>query len=469
MIDAKIRDYVDLLKRLYGNSMYVQKILSSTLTEEEHRFVKRLLNEYQSSRSLVFIRHPTNSNASDKAKYRLFKKLDSLILAFPPSSTLPKRVELRRDAYSNLTAGVLAISSGLGLHSMAKHKFQHVLRAARIPELVELRMIAIEYLMRIASYEANFIEYKKLNAMYSNIYEQAVTIRTLNRLLTSLILANSRMVSRTKHLKRISDEAVPIIEKINLSEASPDVVISGCPLATAVGQITGDYEMASRWLTAYRKACIAIRAWDDSHQRDWLLQQITLNEYFRRKRDMAKYIHRLLELSEHGSVRWFEFSNLMCHRALKNGDYKTARELASAVIFNVRFRKQMKSNSRSMLILAGYAAVLSWDDVLEKTYRRRIPFYEVEKLHVLVIDMISAIRSWRFDLAIDHCVNLQHNLAGESALTKNQKTLKKHIFRVLKTLKLLSQELSYQKTKVLASELLQYFSSNIIPVTLEMI
>ena len=278
MIDDQLREYADLLTLLYGDGATLHRHLSKSLSDEELAYVMDMVQGQQHPSTRLFAGRDIKSDSYRRAKARLAEKLDSVVLAHNPTERIPRRIEVTRNVFAQLAAAGISIRAEL--HSIAKHKFHVAVRQSVFAELIEAKLFALRMLYAISWRESNskdFLRYQNELGYYRNVYDTVTSIFLLHG---KLVFENSKKRGRQQRLQKVARECAALLQKIDRSTADPMIILAACPLATAVAQVQDTIELATTWLRAYKRVCIDSGLWDDSHRRDWLLQQLAVSEYF---------------------------------------------------------------------------------------------------------------------------------------------------------------------------------------------
>lgn len=467
MIDDQLREYADLLTLLYGDGATLHRYLSKGLSDEELAYVMDMVQGLPNPSTRLFAARDIKSDSYRRAKARLAEKLDSVVLAHNPAERIPRRMEVTRNVFAQLaTAGV---SVRAELHSIAKHKFHVAVRQCVFAELIEAKLFALRMLYVISWRESNtkdFLRYQKELGYYREVYEAVTSISLLHG---KLVFENSKKRGRQQRLNKIARECAALLQKLDISRADPMIILAACPLATAVAQIQNDIEIATTWLSAYKRVCIECDLWDDSHRRDWLLQQLAVSEYFGKKSGITQYTKQLVKLTRVGSAQWFMLIDHLSARSLQSGSFTICAEIILEAIAHANFRRQRVDMQRSILHKAGYAAVFAADTTLYRAYRRRRKTRMVSILHVRIVDFLHMIQNHDMVEAFSLATQLLHVIDKEVAQDRNIKLLRPIITKSIKRLGQIELLFDARKQRSQLSALHQELRASIAPLVVAML
>lgn len=461
MIEHKLVEYADVLTQIYGSGTYLQRCLSLSLTHEEQEYLSGLIAGKRSSMMLL----DDESRQVDsvrRAKSRLVEKLDTVILSSEPAGNVDYRIQLVKHVFALVTSASLAYRCGA--LALAKHKLQIVLRQAFLPEFYELRLVALRQLMSIAANEPDrsaYLRYKKELDHSRIVHEQIIC---LDDYLRRLMLENSRAYKRQVGLSRVAREAHDHLLTFDLIRTPPVIIVAGCSVATSVAQVLQQYDIAERWLRAYPRACTELNLWHDSNKRDWLLQQIIISEFFGKRGKSASYARQLMKLAAAGSIHWFQLSRFLCNRMLRSNNVNLSAQIALDAITHSRFRRQRIDVQRQLLQSAGYAALLSGNEVLYKLYHRRRKSRGLSIIHSAVIDIIRATSTKDILGAMNGCEHALTLLSNEHGSRHAESELRAVISRALRQLRIIEKLASVQERRVKLAELNTRLCSQVIPI-----
>jgi hypothetical protein len=436
MIDRKLQEYIYLLQSLYGGGTQLQRTLALSTTYEEQEYLTSLI-EGTRSPNLGSGDTARKSDSVRRAKSRLLEKLDNVILANRPSSSVSRRVEVTRDAFTH--AATAAMARRYSSMSLAKHKLQVVARTAVPPDMYEIRLFALRMLVSIAAHDASGADYNRYSKELDRSLSVYNTIIAIDESFRHLILENLRKYKRPKGLQRVAKKALGVLRSIDFTTCDPVLVVTGCTLATAVAQIESDKVLADTWLSAYVDACKALDLWDDAHQRDWLLQQIVICEYFDHQKGFTTYSRQLIKLTKAGTDRWFQLVKSLSVKALRSNNIKLSVQLTMDAVTHPRFRRQRIDIQRSLLNCTGYAAVASGNNQLFLTYSRRRKQRDLWVTHSAVIEAIHALNE---NDVLGVIASLEHSMiliGTEEHSSSAGNKLKTQIMKVLQQLRKLEK------------------------------
>jgi hypothetical protein len=463
MIDDQLREYARLLTILYGDGMQLDRYLGQSLSDVERIYVLDIIHGRPNAALVSSRSHASKEDSHRRAKARLAEKLDSVVLAHQPTQRVPKRVEITRDVFSQLTTASLAMRTEL--RAIAKHKLHLAVRQIVLPDLIEAKLFALRKLYLISLRENN---YKDINRYYDELQHYTDVYRTIlpiSLLLGQLLHENAKKKRRHNRLQRVADESSNLLNRLNVNSSDPLIIIAACPLATAVAQIQNDYNTASIWLRAFKRACEDIGVWNDSHRTEWLMQQLAISEYFEKRSKIELYTRQLFKLARPGTEHWFVMSDLLCVRAFKSGNYALCAEISYDAISNDRFRRQRLDIQRSILQRAGYAAVLTSNAPLYKTYKRRLRLRTASLLHARIVDFLYALQNLDIFGAFTIAENIYSIIDKQEVLDRDTRSIRKLITSTIAQLKRVELVLDARKQRQQLKLVIQQLRLEIGPVT----
>ena len=466
MIYHKLHEYVDVLAQLYGNGAYLRRHLAMTLTEDELLSVECVLQ----GKSLPELHRKTSALKLDsirRANARLLEKLDTIVLLAAPSTKVPKRVSLTRDVFALVASASLAYRTDSEL--LAKHKFQVALRKAVLPSTYELRLYIVRMLVTIAANESNGTELQRCMKEFDRTLATYELIAKLDVLLRKLIFTNTKKYQHHARLRLVGQEALELLQAVDLRLADPAVVIAGCPLATSVSQILSDISIADNWLHALPNACIALDLWDDSHQSDYYLQQLGIGEYFGKGQRIQTYTRKLIKLTKVGSVNWFHLSRYIAERALRSSNYLLSAQVMLDAMLHPRFRKLRLDIRQAVILTAGYAAVVSGNHLLYLSYYRRRRLREASTLHCSIIDVLYAFKTFDILDTMVKCEYLVQIIEHNSQDQSDAQRIRKITLKCIRQLKRIEMTSSVRMQRSLYADLRDDVSAAILPLALNLL
>lgn len=467
MIDDQLREYADLLKLLYGDGALLHRYLSKSLTDEELAYVMDVVQHQPTASSRLISARDIKSDSHRRAKARLAEKLDSVVLAHNPAERIPRRIEVTRTVFAQLaTAGV---SVRAELHSIAKHKLHVAVRQSAFADLIEAKLFALRKLYIISWRESNtkdFLRYQRELIYNRQVYDTVISISLLHG---KLVFENSKKRGRQQRLHKVARECFALLQKLDRHGADPIIILAACPLATAVAQIQNNIELATTWLSAYKRVCIECDLWDDSHRRDWLLQQLGISEYFGKKSGITQYIKQLVKLTRVGSSQWFMLTDQLSDRALQSGSYGICAEIILEAVAHPSFRRQRVDVQRSILHRAGYASVFASDTALYRAYRRRRRSKMTSTIHMRIVDFLHAIQSHDMNGAFSLSKQLLFTIDAEEVSDKTIKMLRTIVTKSIKRLGQIELVFDARKQRIQLSILHQELRESIAPLVVSML
>lgn len=467
MIDDQLREYADLLKLLYGDGALLHRYLSKSLTDEELAYVMDVVQHQPTASSRLISARDIKSDSHRRAKARLAEKLDSVVLAHNPAERIPRRIEVTRTVFAQLaTAGV---SVRAELHSIAKHKLHVAVRQSALADLIEAKLFALRKLYIISWRESNtkdFLRYQRELIYNRQVYDTVISISLLHG---KLVFENSKKRGRQQRLHKVARECFALLQKLDRHGADPIIILAACPLATAVAQIQNNIELATTWLSAYKRVCIECDLWDDSHRRDWLLQQLAISEYFGKKSGITQYIKQLVKLTRVGSSQWFMLTDQLSDRALQSGSYGICAEIILEAVAHPSFRRQRVDVQRSILHRAGYASVFASDTALYRAYRRRRRSKMISTIHMRIVDFLHAIQSHDMNGAFSLSKQLLFTIDAEEVSDKTIKMLRTIVTKSIKRLGQIELVFDARKQRIQLSILHQELRESIAPLVVSML
>jgi hypothetical protein len=467
MIDDQLLEYAELLKLLYGDGVYLQRHLAKSLSEDELSYVLDIVHRRPGATLRTKSSRSLEGDSYRRAKARLAEKLDSVVVAYKPSQTLPKRIEITRDVLSQVTAASIAMRAELP--GLSKHKLHLAVRQSTLPDLLEMKLFALRKLYVLSWRESNgqdFHRYYSAIEHYKSLYDTIINISLLHG---QLVLANGRKIGRQAELQKVAVTCGRLLKQFNVSTADPLIIIAACPLATALAQVQNNPKFASVWLRAYKKACEHLELWDNSHRTEWLLQQLAISEYFEKRSGVEYYTKQLILLAKAGTSNWFMLSEHLCTRALKSGNYTLGAEVAYAAISHEAFRRQRVDIQRSLLQQSGYAAVFASDELLFKTYRRRRRMRRVSTMHSRIVDYLYAIEQAEYLVAFSDAEKLLFILRQPESVNRDTKNIRKMISKSVLQLKKVELILDSRKQRKQLKLLSQQLRTDLGPIVATML
>ena len=465
MMQGKLSEQADVLGILYGSGSYLKRCLSLSLSQTECRIVTALIEQ----RSTVTGTASSNeiTSVQHRAQSRLLRKLDNLILAYSPSTKTESRIAQTRLVYASITAAAIALRTQS--YRIARHKLLVAVRNATLPDLCDAKLSALRMLRIVCARQGNRSDYNRFQKLYELAEQSSVTVRTAEELLSELIIENTKKNKRQDRLLYVANQGVRILAKIDVSTADPTVIISVCPLATAIAQVLSNQSLANAILQAYPDACKKLKLWDITHRRDWLLQQLTISEFFGITTEQIRWVDELLSLLRSGSTNWFSFSSILCQRMLITGNDSLSARIALEAITHDQFRRQRKDVQRGLLHRAGYAAAVSDNASLWMAYQTLGKNRELSLFHSNVVMLTMALRNVDLQRAHDAIDVIRTYTKTSEANKQDLKAVAQHIKRVGKMLKDLDRLSTQNQQRTATKSVHKYVQTNVLAAAVRLL
>jgi hypothetical protein len=157
-------------------------------------------------------------------------------------------------------------------------------------------------------------------------------------------------------------------------------------------------------------------------------------------------------------------SDLLCVRAFKSGNYALCAEISYDAISNDRFRRQRLDIQRSILQRAGYAAVLTSNAPLYKTYKRRLRLRTASLLHARIVDFLYALQNLDIFGAFTIAENIYSIIDKQEVLDRDTRSIRKLITSTIAQLKRVELVLDARKQRQQLKLVIQQLRLEIGPV-----
>lgn len=379
----QMAEYIESLKVLAGKRWMESSWAAVALSALEKEVLLKLqLGQIKNDKMLAKAMYGPSAKVDARFRKRIGRlenRLTEIVLTCTLSASLDKK---RADPIVCVRA--VAVAQTLLRASGSYTPRMHLLAARRAMVYPELVWYAPPVHFALAYVDAFSGQGKRARVELQRgrqARDEAVQVHTLLDFWVELSIPIRKRSDKAQR-KPIIAEARTLLTTLSRRKLSGVVAMAAARLATTIGQLDGDTQIALRWLDHARAARLAESRFDKTAEREYHSQRAFL---FNTAHDYTNGIaaaQSVVKMSANNSSDWFNAMNVLLHLQLKNRAYTDAVKTSDEIMRQRGFSKQAKNLTSRIDLRVLYARVLTLDhtvDVRQVNAQKGFPL----DLHVL--------------------------------------------------------------------------------------